>query len=698
MEDDYSHGHADGVPEPQHETAPPGPSAPPASEYEHSGTGDESPETVEAEKPEDSDEDLPALPYGLPALPKTAAVRKLAGALVSYGYSEGAATAVARAIARPEEARKRLQNPDIMRVPGGVLETITTQVWLPSVSHFPGNNREAGHRTYPLSGELQPGSYPPLRGLEATPGETGELVLTAQSRAHVVSALDQSNAFLARHNDLEETIGQHGILRELLLTVIRINHTNGEDPAWTLSGADGSSRISAGHRIHGLGASDVVYALATEDRKYRGLLSEVLASTQKSRDELGPEDVKRAQALVAPATFILRFRPDTRSILRFDQAIRFIVGITHVEPPKPWGMASENDALADPVIEEFLAARRINQSQAEWFAADLSPDQVQARGLDPNPDTRVAEIVGRILPKTEHDVFRKGVLRITAKGKVTSDFKAKVVTEMVLRPWRSAHPDADGVDRVSGARSTLQRMLKWPILQESGWRRGGDNDPDKMLEVALKDLSTDGSSGAAGVELGVRGGYYLAVHGSLVREARGRTQDYRAPSSVVQRMTESPQGLRALHRAILDGRQGNEPQQVDKSGSLRYNVRGEPLAATDDWLRTTFPALGENVPAAPIEGTVDTPEARFEQSKSHFASMVASLENAIRAAEAVQGRSRPLVKERGWPQVHAEDLAARLDKISGRLKMYAAIAEVADEAYPGEDDPDETAGGETDQG
>ncbi|MET9483525.1 hypothetical protein [Streptomyces sp. NPDC006638] len=660
---------------------------PPKPGVDQAGEAAPDPAQTVTDETERLEEDLPSLPDGLPALPRTTAVRKLATTLVTHGFSEGAATAVARAIARPEEARKRLQNPDIMRVPGGVLHTITTQVWAPAVCHFPGNNREAGYRVYPLSGALSPGHFPPLRGLEAALGETGELDLTAQSRAHVVSAMDKSNGFLARHNDLTETIGQHGILRELLLTVVRIDHeSEDEPPVWALAGADGSSRISASHRIHALGASDVLYGLPSDDRKYRQLLSQILGTGERPREEVTSDDVKRARALVAPATLVLRFIPDEGSELKYDQAVKFIVGITHVEPPKPWGTASENDALADPVIEEFLGAGRLTRTRAEWFAADMTPEEVRSNVLDPWPDTRVAEIVSTFLNTEDHTLFRKGVLRITAKSKVTGDFKAKVVTEMILRPWRAANADADGADRVSGTRSTLQRMLKWTPLQVAGWHVSGDNDPDKMLESALRNLEDRGSAEGAGIELGVRGGYYLAVHGTLVREARGRTVDYRTPSSVLQRMTENSHGLRTLHRAIVDGRQNRKPQRVDESGTPQLNLSNKPLEADDQWLRTTFTAVGESVSSSPIEGDVATPESEFESAKAHFANLVASLESALVAAESVRGHSRAFLREQGWPQLHAEDLGNRLDKVSGRLKMYAAIAEAAEEAHSGSAD------------
>src|SRR5690242_14337902 len=63
----------------------------------------------------DDDEDLPSMPDGLPAVPKTAAVKRLAENLKAFGLSDGAAIAIARVIARPEEARRRLLAPDLMR-------------------------------------------------------------------------------------------------------------------------------------------------------------------------------------------------------------------------------------------------------------------------------------------------------------------------------------------------------------------------------------------------------------------------------------------------------------------------------------------------------------------------------------------------------------------------------------------------------
>jgi hypothetical protein len=620
-------------------------------------------------------EDLTAMPGGLPAIPRTTAVKRLAEALQGQGHSEGAARAIARIIVRPEEARRRLQNPDLMRVPGGVLETLSTQVWTAGVSPFPGNNREASQRVYPLSGALREGLYPSLGPTNASPGPTGELVLSAQSRAHIVSGLDRSSALLAQQNDLATTIGEHGILRDLLLSVVRIEHEDMTPPAWIIAADDGSSRVTGAQRNQELDAEQVVYQFPADDRAFRGYIGGVLADAMRPTGELTTKEVSRARSLVAPATLILRFRPDESSGLRYDQAVRFIVGITHVEPPKPWGSASENDALGDAVIEEFLDSRRISQAQSQWYAATLAPDEAAKHGFDIYPDARIAEIAGRFLPDSSRASFRRGALRITAKGRINAEFKTKIVAEMVLRPWRSAQPNPD---LVSAVRSTVQRMLTWPVLREDGWQRG-TNDPDKLLAEALVELGSRGSSGAAGVELGIRAGYYLAIHRRLQREKSASSlRDFRAPSSVLQRMTESEHGLRMLHEAIISGRAGRPAARVDASGAPERNQDRQVILADDPWIRSAFPPADGS--AEPVEGNVDTPESLFERERRQVAQLVESLDNAVTSASAVIGQARPLVRERGWPPQEAENLANQLTVIASRLRLWGAIAESTEEA------------------
>jgi KaiC/GvpD/RAD55 family RecA-like ATPase len=498
-------------------------------------------------------------------------------------------------------------------------------------------------------------------------------------RGHVVSGFDRSSAILAQQNDLAPTIGEHGILRELMLSVVRVDHDDRTPPTWIVAADDGSSRTTGAHRNLGIGAEQVVYQFPADDRAYRGFLGGVLATAQSPAEELTSRDVACTRSLVAPATLVLRFVPDPGSELGYDQAIRFIVGITHVEPPQRWSSASENDALGDALIEEFLTTRRISHAQARWFAATLTP--AEAVSLGPDADTRVVEIVARFLSNSAHQGVRRGVLRITAKGRVTADFKTKIITEMMLRPWRSAQPDPEPINAV---RSTIQRLLAWPVLKEDGWRRGTDV-PDMLLAEALEELGDGNSAGPAGVELGLRAGYYLAIQRRLQRERVGGV-DYRAPSSVLQRMTETEHGLRVLRAAIISGRERQPVARVDAHGAPERNEDQQVLHADDPWIRRTFPAADATLPAEPIEGRVDTPESRFERERQHVAQLVESLDSSVRSASAIKGHVRPLVRDRGWPYQQADHLADRLTEIANKFRLWSAIAQSVEEAEVYRDD------------
>jgi hypothetical protein len=623
---------------------------------------------------EDDDGEPTSLPGGLPSVPRPAAVRRLAEQLTAFGMNEGGAAAVARAVARPEEARRRLQNPDVLRVPGGELDTISVQVWTPAVSTFPGNNREAGTRIYPLSGGLAEENPAQLGATTSQSGIATELVLEAQSPAHVVSSLGNSAAFLAQNNDLSGTIGQLGILRDVFLTVGRIEHEDKTAPRHVVWSDDGSSRLAAAHRIVGVDPEEVVYRLPADDRAFRGLLGGTIADALRAPEELTAEEARRVRALVAPATIVLRFRPEEGSLRRYDQAVRFVVGITHVEPPKAWGAASENDALADAVIEEFIERRLISQMQAGWLGATITVAQASQAGFDGHEDTRVADIVATFLLRSAHRAFGKGVRRVTAQAAVRAEQRARVTTELILRPWRSGRSDQD---RVAAVRSTLQRAYTLSPIADGGWRRGTD-DPDKLLDEALRDLAGGVNSGPAGVELAIRGGYWLAVYQGLRRDARA-SHDQRPPSSVLQKMTESEHGLRVLHAAIISGRTARRPERVDANGALLRTDSDAAVLVNDEWLRQTFPS-GSVIPD--IEGEKETPGSKFERARRRVGELVDSLESSLREAETVEGHTGPYVRDFGWPTEDAEALGNRLNKLSARLavwgQMYAVISDPGD--------------------
>ena len=158
----------------------------------------------------------------------------------------------------------------------------------------------------------------------------------------------------------------------------------------------------------------------------------MLNDAARPHNELTAKEVADISSLVAPASLVLGFRPDAGYDVRFDQAIRFVVGLMHVEPPKPWGPASENDALGDAVIEEFLDSRRTTPQPAgrSGMGRPLYPEEADRNGLSPYPAPGWPRSRLPSCPTPRSSAFRSGVLRITAKGRVTYDLKAKIVAEM----------------------------------------------------------------------------------------------------------------------------------------------------------------------------------------------------------------------------------------------------------------------------
>src|SRR5262249_53343345 len=114
------------------------------------------------------------------------------------------------------------------------------------------------------------------------------------------------------------------------------------------------------------------------------------------------------------------------------------------------------------------------------------------------------------------------------------------------------------------------------------------------------------------------------------------------------------------------------------------------VTADDAWVRTTFAAAGAESAAAPIiQGNVDTPESVFEHRRQRVAQLTDSLDSAVRQAAAVRGQAFPLVRERGWPYEQAIRLADLLMDLAGQLRMWAAIAEIAERADGPENSADE---------
>ncbi|MBB3674364.1 hypothetical protein [Modestobacter versicolor] len=618
----------------------------------------------------------------LPRVPKAAAVRRLAELLVAqYGHSEGAARAVARAVARPEEVRKRLQLPVEKRVPGGTVLTISTWVWSPALSTFPDNLREAVQRRYPfaLAGQGR-GDYTPLPPVHSHEGEATELTLSAGSREAVVASLNNSATFLKNRNNYDSSIGTHGVLRELLVVPVRFEHKDGNRSQWILASADGSSRTATAHRLLHISPADVVYGYNDDDHQFRSLLGRVAGAAATPAEDLSEAQRQELRALMMPAEIVIGFRPDPGSNKTLAEAIRFIVGITHVEPPTQWDTGSKLDAQAEAVLEDLFHRGRITEEGAGYFAGLMTPDEAEDSDHSRHGDARAAAIVRTLVAPTNRPVSAAAIRRVTARAKIQWRDIMPVAAELALRGWPGrADPSAT---RVDGVRSALQRMLLSPDIARCEWSLTG-RSPDALLSASLSETQAEQFGGPAAVELGVLGGWHLVVSGFVQRELKD-SPSKAGLSKVFEELIRSQHGLRLLADALARGRRGQRPRAINEDGvpvDLRHYAQSigvDPERpyfidhGEDDWVRRTFMVEASPEPEEPLdeEKTVP-PETQLEGAKVSVVHAVNRLEEALRAVTLIEGYRRPqLIDEAGWRPEEAQPLVQRLQDAARTLDRY----------------------------
>jgi hypothetical protein len=134
-------------------------------------------------------------------------------------------------------------------------------------------------------------------------------------------------------------------------------------------------------------------------------------------------------------------------------------------------------------------------------------------------------------------------------------------------------------------------------------------------------------------------------------------------------MTLTEHGLRALHRAIVDGRAGRQPQQINADGTLAVNANGEAIGAmTNFWMRTEFrdrpTATTQNEPAP-------TPRHRYLRAVAVFRAAVDEAVEAKNALESVTDESGiSLTDIEGIDEPTAHELRTKLGDLVDSVTVY----------------------------
>ncbi|RZU46528.1 hypothetical protein EV385_6602 [Krasilnikovia cinnamomea] len=574
----------------------------------------------------------PVTPLPQPAL--AVATRKLTDKLVEqFNMSEAGAQAFALAVVDPSNARKAAENPERLSVPGGVIVAIRTDVWSRYVMPDPRNPRIGPARRHPVSDLVGRGGEStrlrPLGEPKAAAGGRPELVQRIQSQEHLAWAAQQAREYIVSNNDWRSSIRHQGVMTEVWLAATTFDHLD-DNPSVTIPvTAEGSSRMTCVHDLLGLRSADIPYD--RDERRMRAhirKLNEEIAAAG-SPDQVDKDLAVRARCETVPALLLVGFESHGDIAADFGVAVKSLVALRHVDYPKPWGAATENEALADAVIDELQRRDLVTAGKADWLSGVLTPEEAQAAGFSADPTVRTAAIVRLFTdhdPRT-HQAVRVAITSQSTRKNTSPKLLFELATSLVLR----SVPEEDARLR-ERIRKYLAEAFSNELAKED-WE-ATFRDSEELAEAALTEVGA-GRPGPATRELAARGAYALVVRRQL--QDRGprdvEPEDRRKPGEVINRMRSAAQGVYQLRQALVDLRNGRPVRLVDDAGQVERNAEGREVVARNADLRNRFRAPGEGPGLVPAP---ETPAEVLGNALTALGGSIREVEMAVKKVEAVQ--------------------------------------------------------------
>jgi hypothetical protein len=574
----------------------------------------------------------PAEPLPSPAL--AAATRKLTDKLIDlFNMSEEAAQALALAVVDPSAARRAAENPERLSVPGGVILAVRAEVWSRYVIPDPRNPRIGPARRHPAStlvGRSESTRLRPLPEPKAAGDGRAELVQEVQGQEHLAWAAQQARDFVISNNDWRDSIKNQGVMTEVWLTATTFQHIDGSPSVTVPVTAEGSSRVTCVHDLLGLRSADVPYD--RDERKFRAhvrKLNEEIAAAD-APDQVEPHVAIMVRCEKIPALLLVGFESHGGIAADFGVAVKSLVALRHVDYPRPWGEATENEALADAIIDELERRGLITPAKADWLAGALTPEEAGTAGFIGDPTIRAATIVQLFTDHNPHihEAVRVAITSQSTRKRTSPKLLFELATSLVLR----SVPEED-----TRRRERIRRYLKESFTNELAkdqWE-ATFRSPEELSAAALTETES-GNPGPATRELAARSAYPLVVNGQLLdRGPRDEKQpvDRRKPGEVINRMRATPQGVYQLRQALTDVRDGRRIRMVDASGNVERNADGRDIIAKDPELRRRFHAPGEGPGRTPAP---ETPAELLGNALNTLGKAIRAVEAAVKEVEAVE--------------------------------------------------------------
>ncbi len=598
----------------------------------------------------------------------------------AFSLSEGSAAAIANAVVNPSEVRASIgsaENPDVERipVPGGTLLGIRTSVWARRIMPDPRNPRTLPSRRHPFA--VEPGSggedskfrpVPEPRALDPEHPQGAELAVDIENRHHLVWASQLAARFVLSENDWRKSIESQGVMEAVWLAATTYKHADGSDSATTLTTVEGSSRTTAVHNLLGIHSADVPYD--DQDAKFRAHIKRL--NDAFDRGDRDTETVVALRCERIPALILVGFKPHALGTTGFPTAVKSMVALRHVDPPKPWGEGPENESLADEVLDELYRRDLISATQREYYAGSCTKSEAEAAHLPIDPVLRAAQIV-RLFTSDEEGIeeaIRVAVTSQSTRKRITSKLMNELATALILRAV------ADEPAKVDQIRRYLRHAFG-KASHRSDWQPTG-RPTDQLVKAALSEaraaIGNAGSEypGPASMELAIRAAYPLVVSGRLNadRGSSGNAQpDRRTPGEILDTMRRSPHGVLQLGQALKDFEGNVALRAVDETGAVKRLSDGSAdQTVSDIYLRNEFPPPGKAKAARPG----DTPSDRYHNALGKLGAALSSVEEAFEALSSVLGDDgEPLVDAQGVEPRLIESWRGMVSKLDEEFVIWA---------------------------
>jgi hypothetical protein len=517
--------------------------------------------------------------------------------------------------------------------------------------------------------------------------QLAELVVDIESRHHLTWAAQQAALYVLRENDWRASIASQGVMEAVWLAATTYRHGDGYAPVTTLTTAEGSSRMTAVHELLSIRSSDVPYDdNEAKLRAHLRKLNEVL--------DRGPTrgDLVALRCERVPALILVGFRPHAAGNTGFPTAVKSLVALRHVDPPKPWGEGPENESLADEVLDEMYRRDLISAAERDYFGGSCTRAEARAAHLSDDPTIRASKIV-RLVSSTEQriaEAVRVAVTSQSTRKRITSKLANELATALILRAVADDPAKTDQVRR-------YMRHAFGKSVHRAAWQ-SSNRDTDQMVKEALKEVresigeKSDDEPGPTSLELAVRAAYPLVVTGRLNadRGSANNTQpDRRTPGEVLDAMRRSIQGIHQLGQALRDFADDRPIRAVDEDGVVKRldGANGDQMV-NDIYLRGEFPPPGKARAPRPNDTAID----RYHNRLNAFSEALDALDRTFNDISQVVGDDgRPLVESRGVepPSCAAwRELLSRVDEelvVWGRTFKRAFGTESDDSTRPNDD-------------